>query len=500
MTTANYTIEKEVGFMSNSYSAGQLVRISPMVIPDTAKDDELLGELGVPGLFRHVILEIVSTSTDQVRGEIATCRITNPEIFKQVIPGVKDVKYEGELVVLLKEIVPANMKVTLDYILETSKTKDEILHDLKEKRKKMKNSGLDKRHKEMRANWKEIQILEGNESGPMPAAMGKVSVYLPKQKVRFDLKPEEVPGTDEESIKKFKQLLSNKLRGVRGLRKTNIVETKTVFGSVKVQKQGGVYITEGSLYKAYEEMMRTTLETDKKPTDAKANYVGIEIEFIFSGNYDALKKLLIEKKLHRHVCLKNDGSLRACHNAGSYAAKELNLICKTTEVEDVMQRLDSVLSDPVIDGYANRSCGLHVHLDVRNRDAGLVYKNLVRIQNILRGSQPVGRIKNTHCQPNTSDVLSSREDGNRYLVVNGNAYARHKTIEVRIHEGTTNCEDIFNWVSFLNSIADYKKEIPKNDLKKAEEIVAKFDINIPLHAIDYVDRRIEQFKSLKVVS
>lgn len=495
--------------MSNNFTAGQLIRISPEVIPETAKDDELLGELGVPGLMRHAIFEIVKISEDPSRGPIAVCKMTNPEVFKSVIPGVKEVKYEGELVLLLKEIVPANMLTTLDYIIETGKTKEQMIKELFAARKELQARGLDKRHKEMRANWKEIQILRGEVSGPMPAAAGKVRVILPNHRKEFpnglELNPQDIPGNDEDSIKKFKRFLSNKLMGVRNQRRIQNVENKIVFGMMPVQKVGGVYMKENSLLKAYEEMMKTTLETDKKPSDAKANYVGIEIEFIYSGKYDALKRLLIENKLHKYVCLKEDGSLRQCHNTGGYRGKELTLICKNTEIEGVLQRLDRVLASPEVDGYANRSCGLHVHLDVRNRDADRVYRNLVRIQNILRGSQPVGRINNIHCRPNTSDTLDKKraeETGgrdDRYWVVNGASYARHKSIEVRIHEGTTDCEAIYNWVSFLDAIANHSKEIPKNELRYAEDLAAKFDIEIPLHAIDYIDRRIEKFNSLTAV-
>lgn len=489
--------------MSQNYSAGQLVRISPEVIPETAKNDELLGELGLPGLMRHAIFEIVEVSTDQSRGPIAICRITNPEVFKQVIPGIKEVKSEGELVLLLKEIVSDNMKITLNYVIEGGKSKDQMIAELFEDRRLLKASGMDKRNKEMKANWNQIQILRGEVTGPMPASIGTTSVYLPKHKIRFSLEAKDLPGTDEESIKKFQRFLTNKLRGVRNQRRTKEVENKIIFGMMPVQKVGGVYMKQNSLLKAYEEMMKKTLETDKKPIDAKATYVGIEIEFIYSGKYDALKRLLIEKKLHKYVCLKEDGSLRPCHNTNGYRGKELTLICKSGEVQNVLERLDQVFVNPEIDGFANRSCGLHVHLDVRNRDAELVYKNLVRVQNILRGSQPVGRINNIHCKPNVSDKLNKEyQDENRndrYWVVNGQSYGKHKSIEIRIHEGTTNCEDIYNWAAFLDAIASHTKEIPKNELKYAEDLVAKFDIDIPLSAIDYVDRRIERYNSLTAV-
>lgn len=491
--------------MSFTPTVGQLIRISSEVIPDTTKDDELVGDLGIPGLMRHAIFEVIKMETDGNRGPIVICRMTNPEVFKTVIPGVKDVKYEGELVLLVKDIVPANTKITLAYTILNGKTKEELIADLFVARKALESLGLDKKTKAMRDNWKEIRVLRGEVAGSMPSATKMVKVYLPKQRLTFELGASQLPSEDEESITKFKRLLTNMVRGVRGNRKRYAGETKVVFGMVSVPKMGGVYLTENSLLKAYEEMMKTTLETDKKPTDPKANYVGIEIEFIFTGKYDVLKRLLIEAKLHRYVCLKNDGSVRQCHNSG-YIGKELTLICKDTEVEDVMKRLDSVLANPEIDGYANRSCGLHVHIDVRNRDAALVYKNMVRVQNILRGAQPVGRVNNTHCKANTADdlkkfheIASNGGGDSRYWVVNGSSIARHSSVEIRIHDGTTDCEAIFNWVTFLNSIANHKTEIPKNELKFAEDLVAKFDINIPLEAIDYVDRRIERFNSLKAI-
>lgn len=484
--------------MSQIFTAGQLVRISSDVITDTAENEDLLGELGLPGLFRHCIFEVIRSENDATRGAIVVARISNPEIFKSVIPGVKEVKYEGELVLLCKDIVPANMKITLDYVIESTKSKDQVVRELFATRKSLEASGLDKRHKAMRDNWKQIQIVRGELSGPMPDLMGSTSVYLPKHKLRFPLTASEIPSNDEESIKKFKQILSNKLRGVRSQRKVNTIETKSVFG-INVQKQGGVYLQKDSLLKAYEEMMKTTLETDKRPTDPKATYLGIEIEFIYSGNYDLLKKLIIDKKLHRHICLVSDGSLRACHNNNGYDSREMKVLCKTTEVADVMKRLDSVFLHPEIDGYANRTCGLHVHLDARNRDVSLMYKNFVRVQSILRGSQPVGRIKNKHCLVNDTESIEELEaTGARYWVVNATSFKKHKSIEIRIHEGTTNCEDIYNWVSFLDAIASHTKLIPKNELKFAEDVASKYDIDIPLAAIDYVDRRIERFKSLSI--
>jgi hypothetical protein len=272
--------------------------------------------------------------------------------------------------------------------------------------------------------------------------------------------------------------------------------TVDVFG-IAVRKSGGVFLEEGSLLKAYEESLKTSLETPKKPIDPKANYVGVEIEFIYRGDYKALKDLLIKEKLHRYVDLTSDGSLSACHNSG-YSTLEMRVICKNTEISMVMSKLKKVMAHPKIDAYVNRSCGLHVHTDMRNRDVKLAYRNFVRIQNLLRGAQPVGRVNNKHCKANTSDVFTPGENGvdGRYSVVNSQSFKKHQTLEIRIHEGTVNCDDIANWVLFIDSIASYAAEIPVNKLLTARALVSAYPITIPVASVEYVDNRIEKFDSL----
>lgn len=486
-----------------SFNIGNLVKLNPDLFPEGVKDDDLLGTLGYPGIFRHLLFEVEKVENDPNRGEIAHCRVTNPEILKYVVPGVKSVNYEGSLVILTSDAQLANTRVTLLYELKGTKSKDDIIKELFVERRRLESQGQKKSAASMRENWRKIQILRGEIKGDAKIDLGKVTAYIPKLKLTVDVAAKDVPNDTEESKKKFEQLLANKVRQVRRERRVNKSEVKKVFNQ-SVEKLGGVYLKERSLLAAYEEFMKTTLETDKKPVDTKSTYFGIEIEMIYSGKYEVLKKLLIENKLHKYVTLKTDGSLRACHNT-NYQTSEMTILVRKQDLEDVMKRLDAVLLHPEIDGYANRSCGLHVHLDMRKetkRDPNLVYKNLVRIQSILRGAQPVGRIRNTHCRPNTTEEFRFEEGRderqNRYSVVNGEAYARHNSIEIRIHEGTTDCESIYNWAMFLGSIADYKKEIPKNEIKYAEDLSARFDINIPLSSIAYVDERIKRFNSLAV--
>jgi hypothetical protein len=473
---------------------GSMVKINPTIFGEATVPDQMYGTLGYVGVLKNAIWKVAKFENDPHRGQCAWVELTNPNDLMKDLKGVKSVKSEGLALIILSDLVLANLKVTLDYVLNsTVKTKAQMIEALFEERKLLKSQGKSRIQPEMMANWRKIRILRGELKGDIPVD-GEASVYLPKQRLTFTLNPSDVPDGSDESIKKFKSLLAEKLRSVRSMRKQIKQESKSCFGFL-IPKVGGTFINAGQLLEFYRLSLRDCLNQTKKPTDPNANYVGIEVEFIYTGNDKALRDELIKNKLHKNVRIEGDGSLRACHNS-NYSTAELQIIAKTTEVESVMNRLQKVMDNPSIDGYANRSCGTHVHLDMRHRDHVLVFKNLVRIQDILRGCQPIGRLKNTHCKPNKSDVFG--DDSNRYLVVNPNSFSKHNTVEVRIHEGTVDAESIINWVKFLDSIASTTQEIPVNKFKTTQELVMATNIEIPVNSMNYVDSRIKRFQSLSV--
>lgn len=475
-------------------SVGSLVKINPEIFGTDTKPDLMYGTLGYIGVLKNAVWRIEKFEKDSYRGECAWVSLTNPNDLMKELTGVKSVKTEGQALIIIQDLVLANTKVTIDYVLNnTIKSKQEMIDELFVERRALKAQGKSRIQPEMMDNWKKIRVLRGEVKGEIPVS-GEASVYLPKYKITLPVMPHELPDGSEDSIKQFKNLLACKLRGFKSSRNVFQGESKHILGKT-VTKIGGVFHEPQGLLKLYELSLRDSLDQIKKPTDAMANYVGIEVEFIYSGNMDALKDQLIKNKLHKNVRIEGDGSLRACHNS-NYSTAELQVIAKTDEVESVMMRLQKVMDNPLIDGYANRSCGTHIHLDMRNRNHVLAFRNLVRIQDILRGCQPIGRLKNTHCKPNKSDVHG--EESNRYLVVNPNSYTKHSTIEVRIHEGTVDAQSIINWVKFLDSIVSTTQEIPVNKFKTTRELVSATNIQIPVNSMNYVDARIEKFQSLSV--
>jgi hypothetical protein len=473
---------------------GSNVKINPEIFGNDTKPDGMYGSLGYVGVLKNAIWKVERFENDCYRGACAWVTLTNAKDLMKDLTGVKEVRTEGQAMIILSDLVLHTGKITLDYVLNsTVKTKKQMLEDLFKERKVMKSNGMSRSESEMMENWRKIRILRGDIKGEIPLT-GNASVYLPKQRVTLSVEPHEVPDDTEDSIKSFKNLLCSKLRKIRHSNKIFNGQTLYYFGT-PITKIGGVFCNPNELLDAYVVSVRKSLDENKKPTDASATYVGIEVEFIYTGNKNALIDLLIKNKLHKNIKVDSDGSLRACHNS-NYSTAELQIIAKTSEVEDVMFKLQKVMDNPLIDGYANRSCGTHIHLDMRNRNHLLVFKNLVRIQDILRGCQPIGRLNNTHCKANKSDEFGI--EGNRYLVVNPQSYAKHSTMEVRVHEGTVDAKSIINWVKFLDAIASSTNEIPVNKFKTTRELVSATNIEIPLDSMNYVDSRIDRFQSLSV--
>jgi hypothetical protein len=141
----------------------------------------------------------------------------------------------------------------------------------------------------------------------------------------------------------------------------------------------------------------------------------------------------------------------------------------------------------------NQSCGLHVHIDIRHRRQGVVFNNLVATQSVLYAMQPASRQSNSYCMPNRSNVLKADANGQRYLGINRLAIGAHKTIEIRLHTGTTNAKKIAHWIDLLTRIAHAKK------INKVLQSVYEIDrtIDLPPTLKTYMRERVDAFKKTK---
>lgn len=212
----------------------------------------------------------------------------------------------------------------------------------------------------------------------------------------------------------------------------------------------------------------------------KDNYLGIEIEFIADIDIEAAKEELIAANLDSHCELDIDGSVRWDDTDSSilppsvnedydyiWEGFELRVLCKETELFSLLPKIKKFFIN--IGADVNKTCGLHVHLDMRNRDLKLMYSKLIAAQDEMFQIVSAHRKANEFCirnkVPNNSynkfmnEVTEGRDSSNVILqryAINLLAYLKYKTIEIRAHEGTINTMEIYNWCSYLLSIIGAK--------------------------------------------
>ena len=284
---------------------------------------------------------------------------------------------------------------------------------------------------------------------------------------------------------KRSQLIQNKFEVIYigGLK-----EALDVFYQVKMKriKQNFSIINERDLDNKIAEA-NTALRKNKKPVK-HYNHVGIEIEFISPYTRKSLGQLIKGTKYQKYINLKEDPTINASFWGNSKQNKlkgfhphEISLLVKEHELNVV----EEILNFLKLEAFArvNKTCGLHVHLDMRHRIVEDSYKNLVDTQNWMYKINP-DRINHKYCRKNrTYDFQTARDkyrdnDGywNRFLAVNPHAYEKFKTLEVRVHKGSLDGDKIISWINFLIKVVDGKTEgsterLP--DLKKRFKLTKK---------------------------
>jgi len=243
----------------------------------------------------------------------------------------------------------------------------------------------------------------------------------------------------------------------------------------------------------------TRIMTPKVPAkEFKTNYVGIELELFCKLDRHNLLENFIKEKLAGYVCVKDDGSLRPENN---YHPHEVTVLCKQDMAEEIIPKIIKVLRSQDCDAAVNNSCGMHLHIDVRNRDPYTTYSKLVKALPLLTKLVPNDRISNTFCRLNTLPDLKSQykngliENGPitstreiRYQAINPLSVAKYKTIEIRLHSGTLNIKKILNWIDICTSIADSSFDDKVDSPESFYD-----DIKADNKLIEYMEERIKLF-------
>lgn len=121
----------------------------------------------------------------------------------------------------------------------------------------------------------------------------------------------------------------------------------------------------------------------------------------------------------------------------------------------------------------NKSCGLHVHIGAANlthQQFANVFNNYYYLETLIDKFMAPSRRRDTnvYCRSikdhsgltrceSVSDVQCTL-DNDRYHKINPMAYNRHRTIEFRQHQGSTDYKKILNWVMFCGKLVEWSKK------------------------------------------
>lgn len=286
---------------------------------------------------------------------------------------------------------------------------------------------------------------------------------------------------DPYSFKETFDTLVNDIKRTREQRKRFESENKSFMGFN--------YVTEGGVFKTFSSIKK--LEESHDPyyrlgqakiphSKMKANYVGIELEFYSKINPDIMRQMFVKEKLQGFVYPKSDSSIRPEERGEQ--GHELTILCRQEDAQHILKKVSMVLNSSEVNAKVNNSCGFHLHIDMRNRDPVKAYHNLVFSLPLLNQMIPQVRLTNKdvshYCKQNeTSNLLDYYPDmrydikprrDNRYQAINPVALSTHKTLEVRLHSGTTNAKKIYMWTKLCAAIAD--AEPLANKLQTVEDL------------------------------
>ena len=260
-----------------------------------------------------------------------------------------------------------------------------------------------------------------------------------------------------------------------GTRRRMLLDMKKVWKSVpgagdyEYFKVGKTLTEKDTFKRIYNQKRIQQMYKDKKPK-TKRRYVGVELEFCAPVDRTTLGTKLLEAGVLDYCKWYEDHSLRP---RGGENGHELAILATEKKIAGVLRRICKVLEE-VEAKVEGRRCGLHVHLDVRNRNKETVYNNLVSCQKWLLLMTDPSRRDGEFCKKVKSRKFPLNFNGSRherYKTINAASYYRHKTIEVRLHEGTVDFKNISNWVALLVKIVSHKKTVPRaiTSIKKMKD-------------------------------
>lgn len=264
-------------------------------------------------------------------------------------------------------------------------------------------------------------------------------------------------SSDENFRTKMANVIKTELR--KDIKQSRMV-AKELTQTPAIEVNGEKYYTTGGVFttKAVFKSISGSLNNpaaEKRPISNKINYLGIELEFNAKGAGDSeraeMKRDFKEMNLGKYVCVSHDPS----------CGHEVKMLVPDHNYKPILKKVLDYLNGK---GYTTSSnCGMHVHIDMRNRDINVAYKNLYNIQELAFLLIPKERRNNRFCKKNQYSEFKDQKANiglDRYYFINTLSYAIHNTLEVRLHHGTLNYSLISNWLKLLVKTVNKSTVIP----------------------------------------
>lgn len=231
-------------------------------------------------------------------------------------------------------------------------------------------------------------------------------------------------------------------------------------------------------------------EETKYPKN-KLNYIGIEIECASKVKAFEMKQYFAAFDLHKFVNVGYDSSVDSRGEEDGY---EIRVLVPENKLEEVIKKVCFVLNK-CCEARVDKSCGLHVHIDTRNRkNWKKSLDNLVRTQNLLYSLVPDSRLGNSYVRPvNTLNMNETFVPTDHYHAINKTTF---NTVEVRIHSGSLNPIKITTWIRLL--LKAFKS---RSKLESSDDINYHIDkLKLNEKEVGYIQKRLKEFKREKILT
>lgn len=212
--------------------------------------------------------------------------------------------------------------------------------------------------------------------------------------------------------------------------------------------------------------------------------LGLELEFIAESQSEIMNWCEDDYPSYPWMSFKTDGSINPIDSGESTARYQEWTYFLNGNNEDEWDNVRKTLHEMTSNGARiNRSCGNHVHIDMRGRTAQSAMRTATKMRDAF--TEWAHRLVHRKRAHNSYCSIHGRTDDSRYCAVNTQCWSEHRTIEVRLGMATLNYHKLRYWVRFLQWMAQ-----PNTRVATLEDFMQS---NAPMDLKVYVFQRIMKF-------